>query len=245
MMNKKRRTMGVIPARFASSRFEGKVIALIAGKPMIQHVWQRAKQCQLLDDVIIACDDERVMKVAQSFNAHVVMTSVHHQSGSDRLREVIQDLSADVVVNIQGDEPLINPLIIDTLVRVLHDDPTCPMATVIKKINHLEEIHNPNVVKVVVDHHGYALYFSRATIPFNRDQQSVTYLKHLGLYAYQKDFLLQFPTLPTSSLENIERLEQLRVLEAGYKIKTILTDQETIGVDHPEDIQKVEALLLS
>jgi len=235
--------IGVIPARWGSTRFEGKVLAPIAGKPMIQHVWERATQTRLLDDCVIACDDQRILKVAQQFGARAFLTSVNHPSGTDRIAEAVLLLEADIVVNIQGDEPLIDPVVINDLVNALVEDESCVMATTIKVIEDQEELDNPNVVKVVVDGQRNALYFSRARVPFNRDNQSVVYFKHLGIYAYRKDFLLKFKDLPKSLLEGYEKLEQLRALEAGYKIKTVLTDIETVGVDTPEDLQRVERML--
>lgn len=240
------KVIGVIPARWASVRFNGKVLADINGKPMIQHVWERAKQSSLLDDVYIACDDDRVFDAAQDFGARAVMTSVDHPSGTDRIAEACQHSDADVIVNIQGDEPLIDPGVIDSLVKVMIDDASCSMATVIKRITDKADISNPNVVKVVIDQKGWALYFSRAVIPFdreNKDFESVTYFKHLGLYAYKKDFLSTLTALPESCLERIEKLEQLRVLEAGYKIKTVETTNDSVSVDTEEDLNHVVALL--
>ena len=241
-----KRIIGVIPARWASTRFEGKVLAEIQGKPMLQHVWEQAQKSQLLKEVIIACDDKRVFQIVQEFGAPVVMTSTTHLSGTDRIAEVVKNIKTDIIVNIQGDEPLIDPQIIDALAEALLKDESAPMATVITKIRDEKEISDPNVVKVVIDNNKHAIYFSRAAIPFNRDKKSFSeagYYKHLGLYAYTKDFLKIFVELPPSPLEQIEKLEQLRVLEAGYAIKTIETDFETIGVDTPEDLKKVEALL--
>ncbi|VAX35438.1 3-deoxy-manno-octulosonate cytidylyltransferase [hydrothermal vent metagenome] len=235
--------VGVIPARWGSSRFEGKVLAEISGKPMIQHVWERASQSKFLEECIIACDDEKVFEAAKGFGACVVMTSKDHDSGTDRIVEVVCERDVDIVVNIQGDEPLIDPLVIDALVQALEEDPECEMATVIKVIEKEDELNNPNVVKVVTDDKGHALYFSRSLIPYNRENQEVTYYKHLGIYAYRKNLLMKLKELSKSSLEEIEKLEQLRVLEAGYKIKTILTDIETIGVDTPEDLKYVEEII--
>lgn len=240
--------LGLIPARYGSQRFEGKVLADLLGKPVLQHVWERAKQSRLLDDLIIACDDERIEQKAKQFGAKVVLTSKDHPSGSDRLTEVVTSLEVQVVVNIQGDEPLIHYSMIDDLVRAMTLEPACPMATVIKRIEDKTELRNPNVVKVVIDKDKFALYFSRAAIPYNRDQiplKQAAYYKHLGLYAYTKDFLFTFKSLSKSRLERMEQLEQLRVLEAGYKIKTVETQRNTIGIDTPEDLQKVIKLFES
>jgi len=238
--------IGVIPARFASQRFEGKVLADLLGKPVVQHVWERAKQSKLLDDLIIACDDERIERRAKEFGAKVILTSKDHVSGSDRLTEVVAALDVQVVVNIQGDEPLIHYSMIDDLARALTLEPICPMATLIKRIDNEEELRNPNVVKVVIDRDKFALYFSRATIPFNRDRiplEEAVYYKHLGLYAYTKDFLFTFKSLTKSRLEKTEQLEQLRVLEAGYRIKTVETQRNTVGVDTREDLLKAMEFL--
>lgn len=238
------KVVGVIPARLASTRLEAKVLMEIASKPMIQHVWQRVKKSSLLDDVIIACDDQKIFDCAVKFGANVKMTSVNHNSGTDRIAEVVKDLDVDIVVNIQGDEPLINSKVIDDLVLAIKNDPDCLMATVIKVTESSDEIHSPNVVKVVRDQNDNALYFSRYPIPFNRSgNKDVIYFKHLGIYVYRKEFLLKFSKMHKSRLEDAEKLEQLRVLEAGYKIKTIITDMDSVGVDTKEDLAKVEALI--
>lgn len=236
--------VGVIPARWGSTRFEGKVLATIAGKPMIQHVWERSLKSRKLHDLIIACDDKRVFSIVEGFGAKCVMTSPKHQSGSDRIAEVVKDLDVDIIINVQGDEPLIHHSVIDDLADCLVEDKSADMATVIKFFGKGEDVTNPNVVKVVIDENQYALYFSRSVIPFNREgKSSVSYCKHLGIYAYRKDFLLKFKNLPQSHLEKVEQLEQLRALEAGYKIKTVLTEIQTAGVDVPSDIKRVEALM--
>lgn len=232
--------VGIIPARYASTRFEGKVLANILGKPMIQHVWERAKQANLLDDLIIACDDDRVKKAAEGFGAKVVYTSKAHESGSDRLTEIVQPLDVKIVINIQADEPLIDPAMINNLASTMLEDDTLVMATLIKRIQNEDEIVNPNIVKVVIDKDNFALYFSRANIPYPREESGGVYYKHLGIYAYTKDFLFVFKNLPESNLEKTEKLEQLRALEGGYKIKTVETDVETVGVDTPEDLDIVK-----
>jgi len=236
--------IGVIPARYASSRFEGKILANILGKPMIQHVWERAKPSKMLNDLIIACDDERVKKIAEDFGAKVIYTSKDHDSGTDRLTEIVQPLDVKVVVNIQADEPLIHFTMIDNLAHTLLEDPDVVMATLIKQIENKDDLDNPNIVKVVVDKDNFALYFSRSIIPYLREtEEQADYYKHIGLYAYTKDFLFTFKNLPESALEKAEKLEQLRALEAGYKIKTALTEYETIGVDTPEDLEIVKKRL--
>lgn len=240
------RIVGVIPARWASTRFRGKVLAKIQDKPMIQHVWERVKESRLLDEVLIACDDERVFQAAQAFGAKAVLTSPDHPSGTDRVAEAVKNCPAKIVINIQGDEPLIRHQVIDDLAEALIEDETCRMATVIKAIETQEELENPNVVKVVIDREKNAIYFSRLPIPYDREKAGtgdIRYYKHMGIYAYRKDFLMALTQMPKSLLERAEQLEQLRALEAGVRIKTILTDMETIGVDTPEDLARVEGLL--
>ncbi len=235
--------IGVIPARYGSTRLSGKVLLPIAGKPMIQHVWERAKRSQMLDQLLIACDDKRIFDVAKGFGAAAVMTSTDHVSGTDRLAEAVEDLDFDIIVNIQADEPLIQPCVIDDLAYALtrYD---CPMATVISDNLFGEELTSPDVVKAVIDRNHDVVYFSRSLIPFERKKGTRTpYYKHLGIYAYRKEFLLKFKQLPHSFLEQAEELEQLRALEWGYKIKAVLTDVETIGVDVEQDLQKVEEFL--
>ena len=237
------KAIGVIPARWESSRFEGKILANIMGKPMLQHVWERAKESKILEDLIIAADSEEVMKAVEGFGGKSVYTSKDQPSGTDRITEVVNPIDVEVVVNIQGDEPLIHHTMIDSLANALLEDKTIPMATVIKKLTTKDELLNPNVVKVVIDKDGYALYFSRSPIPYNRENSPQNYYKHIGIYAYSKDFLFTYTNLPKSRLEDIEKLEQLRALENGYKIKTVETQFDTIGVDTPEDLKKVEEVL--
>ena len=200
----------------------------------------------MLKEVIIACDDDRILKAAKTFGAKAVLTSKDHTSGTDRIAEVAANVTAEIIVNIQGDEPLIHHSVIDSLVTALSKDPDCLMATAIKLIRTKEELENSNVVKVVIDLNGNALYFSRSVIPYDRDSagvQKIKYYKHLGIYAYRKNFLLKFKDMPKSRLEQAEQLEQLRALEAGVRIKTVVTGKETIGVDTPGDLAKVEAIL--
>src|SRR5215472_13545641 len=230
------RILGVIPARYASSRFPGKALVAIAGKTMLEHVWERASQSRYLTSLVIATDDERIRTAAESFKARVLMTRDDHISGTDRVAEAASASNAQVIVNIQGDEPLIDPAAIDTAILGMLEAEDAQMTTLKKRIERAEEIHNPNVVKVVTDPIGKAIYFSRAAIPFNRDtSEAVNYYKHIGLYVYQRDFLLGYPDLPVGPLERIERLEQLRALENGHKIRVIETDYESLGVDTPED----------
>ena len=243
------RAIGVIPARWGATRFEGKVLANLLGKPVIQHVWENARKARTLDDLIVACDDERIQRAVEAFGGKAIYTSPNQPSGTDRLAEVVNPLDVDIAVNIQGDEPLVKPIMIDNLVIALKGEKIAQMATMIKKVEDESELTNSNVVKVVIDKNGYALYFSRYSIPYNRtgesdDKRRPTYYKHIGLYAFTKDFLFTFRNLPKSSLENAEKLEQLRVLEYGYKIKTVETKFDTVGVDRPEDLKRAEAALL-
>jgi len=238
--------IGVIPARFSSTRFEGKVLAKILGKPMIQHVWERAKQARLLDDVIIACDHESVAEAARNFGAKAVFTAKAHACGTDRISEVVNPIDVRIVLNIQGDEPLIQPSMIDSVAGALLDNKDITMATLMKRIEDPSLINDPNVVKVVVDRNNFALYFSRAAIPHlaaNAEVAQPAYFKHIGLYGYTKDFLFTYKNLPVSGLEKTERLEQLRVLEEGFRIKVIETKFDTVGVDTPEDLEKVKLFL--
>ena len=236
-----RKILGVIPARFASSRFPGKVLALLSSKTVLQHVYERACQSRYLSETIIATDDDRVYEVARSFGAPVRMTRADHASGTDRAAEVASAEDAAVVVNIQGDEPLIDPAAIDAAILPVVHDADVAMATLKKKIEDPREIGDPNVVKVVTGHSGDAIYFSRCPIPYAREQGGA-WFKHVGLYVYRRDFLLQYPRLPVGPLERAERLEQLRALENGYPIRVVETDYESLGVDTPEDLERVARL---
>ncbi len=233
--------LGVIPARFASSRFPGKALATVAGRPLLEHVYSRASQARYLTEVVIATDDERIARACRSFGAPVRMTREDHASGTDRAAEVAASSDASVIVNIQGDEPLIDPGAIDTAVLALLDAPDVPMATLKKRIEHDEEILNPNVVKVVSARNGDAIYFSRSPIPYYRSGPE-QYFKHIGLYVYRREFLLRYSDLPVGPLEQAEKLEQLRALENGYRIRVTETEYESLGVDTPEDLERVAAL---
>ena len=238
------KTIGVIPARFGSTRFPAKVLVNIGGKPLIRHVWEKASLCRELDEVLIACDHEDIFKAAQHFKARVVMTDPKHPSGSDRIAEAVKDLNVDIVVNIQGDEPFIDSRTIDALTVLLKQDAKTMVGTVIKEITDDADFLNPNVVKCVVDNQGNALYFSRSPIPYHRNKNvsmGTKNYKHLGLYAYRKDFLMQYKDWPKGVLESIEELEQLRMLERGVRIKTTVTSFESIAVDTPQDLQKAQA----
>lgn len=237
------KVMGVIPARFSSTRFAGKVLADLGGKPVIQHVWENAKKSKILDDLVIAADDERIIKAAQDFGAKAVYTSPDQPSGTDRLIEIVNPIDVEVVVNIQGDEPMVQPEMIDDLARAILDDKSVCIATLAKKIEDKSEIKNPNVVKLVKDKNGFALYFSRSVIPYPRFETVPVYYKHIGLYSYTKDFLFEFTNLPKSYIEMTEGLEQLRALENGYRIKIVETRFDTIGIDTPEDLKKAKTVM--
>ena len=240
--------VGIIPARFASSRFPGKPLAPIAGKPLIQHVVERCAQARGLQEIIVATDDARIAQFAKGF-CRVEMTSPNHPSGTDRIAEVIQRTSADAAINIQGDEPLIDPSVIETVAQALSN---AEMSTAATRIRDGAEYDNPNVVKVVVNSAGRALYFSRRTIPYVRDAASgsvseqlaaFAFLKHLGIYGYRRETLLRLVKFPVSPLECAEKLEQLRALENGIEIAVATVDYESIGVDTPEDVARVERIL--
>lgn len=238
--------IGVIPARFGSVRFEGKILADILGKPMIQHVWENARKAKSLDELVVAADDERIVEAVERFGGKAVMTARAHTSGTERIAEVVSEMDVRVVVNIQGDEPLVHPSMIDDVATTLLNAPQYNCATIMKRIEHEEEIADPNVVKVVINKKGQALYFSRCPIPFVREEEPGmrVHNKHIGLYGYTKDFLFIYKNLSPSKLEKLEKLEQLRILENGYAIRVIETKHETIGVDTREDLEKVKQWML-
>jgi 3-deoxy-manno-octulosonate cytidylyltransferase (CMP-KDO synthetase) len=239
----------IIPARYESSRFPGKPLADICGKPMIQHVYERVVQASTVSLAAVATDDERIFTAVQRFGGRAIMTATTHQSGTDRIAEVVTHLGlalSDIVVNIQGDQPLFEPIQIDEVAKPLLDDPTLPMSTLIFKIVREEEVTHPHVVKVVFDHDHNAIYFSRSTIPFVRDRgHEVSYYKHHGIYAYRRQFLDTFTKLPQGTLERLEALEQLRALEHGYRIKVVETYYDSVQVDTPQDLERVKRILLS
>ncbi|MFB0564853.1 MAG: 3-deoxy-manno-octulosonate cytidylyltransferase [Candidatus Aminicenantaceae bacterium] len=230
---------GVIPARFYSSRFPGKPLALIQGKTLIERVYERALAAKLLDRIIIATDDERIVQTAKKIGAEVRMTSRLHKTGTERIAEIAQDISTPVIINIQGDEPMVDGEMIDKLSLALQDK-SIPMVSLMARIQDLELIKDPNIVKVVVDKDDYALYFSRSQLPFGAADY---FMQHIGIYGYQRDFLLHFCKLKRLRLEKAENLEQLRVLEHGYKIKMIEIQSPTLSIDTPQDIIKLEKLL--
>jgi 3-deoxy-manno-octulosonate cytidylyltransferase (CMP-KDO synthetase) len=235
------RILGVIPARFASTRFPGKALVSIGGKSMLQHVWERASQARYLTKVIVATDDDSIARAARGFGAEVRMTLSSHLSGTDRVAEVASSDSASMVVNIQGDEPMIDPGAIDTAVLAMDGEDGMQMATLKRRIEDPAEITNPNVVKVVTGAAGDAIYFSRSPIPYDRGD-GAAYYKHIGLYVYRRDFLLGYSDLPVGPLEQAEKLEQLRALENGYRIRVAETDYESFGVDTPGDLERLRSI---
>jgi len=246
---KKMKIIGIIPARYASTRFPGKPLALIAGKPLIQHVVERCQKAKSLSQVVVATDDTRIWEVAQNF-CQVEMTSPEHPSGTDRIAEVVQRTACDAAINIQGDEPMIDPAVIDAVAGALAN---APMSTASTPIRDPAEYDNPNVVKVVVNSTDRALYFSRRTIPYVRDAATGSvveqlaafpFLKHLGIYGYRRETLLRFVKFPVSPLEQAEKLEQLRALDNGIEIAVVRVDYDSVGVDLPRDVARVEKLMI-
>ena len=232
------KVLACIPARYGSTRFPGKILAKDTGKFLIQHTWEQACLAGLPEKVIIAADDERIAAAAKSFGAECILTSPEHKSGTDRIAEAVADIDADIVVNLQADEPDIPPENIDCLAQLLIENPDCQMATLAAEFENIKQIANPNIVKVVVDDNGYAIYFSRAPIPYDREKSGVDkadqYLRHIGIYAYRKEFLLKITALPQSRLEKIEKLEQLRAIENGYSILVGKVEHTCDGIDTPQ-----------
>ncbi len=249
-MPKNRKILGMIPARFGSTRFPGKPLVLIGGKTLIQRTYENAKKCKILDEVAIATDDERIFSHVTGFGGLAVMTSPSCPTGSERIAEAIEKdkhfAGFEVIVNIQGDEPLLQADVIESVVNKLIEDKTAAMSTAVVKIADKEEAENYSTVKCVMDQHGNALYFSRTLIPNGHSgkwRPEVSYYRHLGIYCYRRDFLLKYATLPQTPLQKSEDLEQLKVLENGYKIKVAIVDSIALGVDRPEDVNKIEKLL--
>ena len=238
-----------IPARYQSSRFPGKPLALISGKPMIQRVYERAVTCPRLTDVVVATDDDRILNCVEGFGGKVIMTRESHCSGTDRIAEAAQMMGLepeDIVINIQGDQPIFDPDIISQLVEPLENDHNIPMSTLKHRILRQDNGNNPNHVKVVTDRRGFALYFSRHPIPFFRDSENSgkhSHYKHLGFYGFRMEFLIRFTQLSEGVLESVEKLEQLRALEHGFKIMVVETAIDSVEVDVPEDIKRVEAII--
>ncbi len=239
--------IGVIPARYQSTRLPGKPLADILGRPMIQWVYENVSRSALLDEVIVAADDDQVIAAVEQFDGKAVMTSRDHATGTDRVAEVAGRYDARIVVNIQGDEPFVNPGMIDEIVQPLLEDEGIPMSTLMHRIEEQEDLRNPNVVKVVTDASGFALYFSRSLVPFPRHEDLHRAYEHIGIYAYRKDFLLRYAKMSPTLLEKTESLEQLRVLENGFRIRVVETGQDYIplSVDTQEDLEKARMLAQS
>ncbi len=231
-----------IPARYNSARFPGKILAKDTGKFLIQHTWEQACLARLPDKVIIAADDERIAAAANTFGAECILTSPKHKSGTDRISEAVADIDVDIVVNLQADELQIDPENIDYLAKLLLDNPQCQMATLVAEFEDAEMLRDPNIVKVVVDRDNYAIYFSRSVIPYDRKAggpgEIKNYLRHIGIYAYRKDFLLKITSMPQSRLERIEKLEQLRAIENGYSILVGKVEHTCDGIDTPEQYEE-------
>jgi 3-deoxy-manno-octulosonate cytidylyltransferase (CMP-KDO synthetase) len=241
--------IAIIPARYASTRLPGKPLVVLGGKTMIQRVWERASAAEKISRVIVATDDQRIIQAVIDFGGEAVMTRVEHRSGTERIAEVAVGTASggdNIFVNVQGDEPLIEPDAIDTAVAAIESDDEASIATLAVPIAKPADIMDPNVVKVVLDFDSNALYFSRAPIPWVRDREApvhVQHMKHLGLYSFRRSALLDFPTLPLGDLERIEQLEQLRWMENGYKIRVAETPHDSVSVDVPEDVERIEQLL--
>jgi 3-deoxy-manno-octulosonate cytidylyltransferase (CMP-KDO synthetase) len=233
----------VIPARFGSTRFEGKPLVKICGKSMIQRVYEQVKKAKLIEEVYIATDDDRIESKSKSFGAKAVITSGDHICGTDRIAEAILNIQGDIIINVQGDEPLIEPEALDTVIKPMLEDPNIKMATLITPTEDEQEYHDPNIVKVIKDTNNFVLYCSRSLIPYSRDGDTITIFKQIGVYAYRRDFLLTFSKMKPTPCEKVEKLEQLRALENGYKIKVVETNYHPIGVDVPEDVAKIERAL--
>ncbi len=237
------KAVAIIPARYHSTRFPGKALAKLLNKPLIQWVWEAVNNSNLFDQVMVATDSVKIKEVVDNFGGIAILTSKEHQSGTDRIAEVAESLDCDIIVNVQGDEPLINQKVLFPLLQVMQDT-SLPIASLMTPIKDLSLLSNPNLVKVVVDNISNALYFSRSVIPYNRDNiPLVDYWQHIGVYAYRRNALMRLVKLPSGKLEQAEKLEQLRALENGIPIKMIKTEYNGIGVDTPEDLLKLESLL--
>lgn len=238
------KTAIIIPARYGSSRLEGKPLIEVNGKPIIQWVYEKAQQAKLADMIIVATDDERILNAVKAFGGGVEMTSVNHKCGSDRIREVAErHPEISYIVNLQGDEPLIKPESIDSVARNVQEDDNADISTLIRVLTDEEEINNPNLVKCVVDNNGYALYFSRSKIPYERNSGIATFYGHLGIYGYKREALMKMTSLEQTPLERTESLEQLRALENGMKIKTSVVDFVPVGIDTLEDLEKFKEII--
>jgi 3-deoxy-manno-octulosonate cytidylyltransferase (CMP-KDO synthetase) len=236
----------VIPARYAATRLPGKPLVEIAGKPMIQRVWEQVRQAKNISRVVVATDDDRIRTVVEKFGGEAIMTRSDHATGTDRIAEVAASHEAGIFINVQGDEPLVSPEAVDALAEAISGDPEVQLATLAVALKTPADIMDPNIVKVVLDFDDNALYFSRAPIPWVRDKGTATHarhLKHLGLYAYRRSALIEYNTLPPGDLERVEQLEQLRWLENGFKIRVAETEHDSVSVDVPDDVARIEKLL--
>ena len=242
-MNEEQKVVGIIPARLAATRLPNKPLLDIAGKPMIQWVYERASGTSLIDEVMVATPDDEIFKCVESFGGKAIMTAPGHRSGTDRLAEVARVIEADIIVNIQGDEPLLDSNAIDLLIQAMIESPDAPMGSLMCPLKDSQEEDDPAVVKVVTDREGFALYFSRAKIPYPRDPEAASTHKHIGIYAYRREFLIAFAGLAPTPLERAESLEQLRALENGYQIKMVETSFSPTSVDTPEDLERVREIL--
>lgn len=252
------RVAAIIPARYNATRFPGKPLVLLKGKPLIQHVYEHASRASLVNSILVATDDQRIYDTVINFGGRVVMTAGSHESGTDRIAEAAAHIECDYVINVQGDEPFIEPQMIDDVIDLLYNDDNVSISTLAKRVTDVNEIFSPHVVKVVMDDDGYALYFSRAPIPYHRDEFlesgvmsrelqveqinicNLEFYKHIGIYGYRKEALIKFSSLKQCRLEKIEKLEQLRALNAGMKIKVKETQYDTFGIDTIEDLRKAE-----
>jgi 3-deoxy-D-manno-octulosonate cytidylyltransferase len=244
--SERKNVLAVIPARYASARLPGKPLAMIAGKPMIQHVFERVKKCETVSRVVVATDDQRIVAAVDAFGGEAVLTRADHLTGTDRVAEVAAHIQAEIYVNVQGDEPLVDPGTVDAVVAAMLEDDSIQIGTPCSAITRQADIMDPNVTKVVRDFEGNGLYFSHAPIPWVRDTgDTVTaqHWKHIGIYAFRRDVLLEIPTLPPGELERVEKLEQLRWLENGFHIRVVETDYDAVSVDVPADIDRVERIL--
>lgn len=240
------KVLAVIPARFGSTRLPGKPLLPIAGRPLIQHVVEHVRKAQCVNRTVVATDDERIQKTVEGFGGEAVMTRRDHHSGTDRVAEIAAHIPAEIYVNVQGDEPLVDPATVDAVVSAILDDDSIQIATPCSAILRQPDIMDPNVTKVVRDFEGNALYFSHAPIPWVRDSDDAVtarHWKHIGIYAFRRDVLLEIPTLPPGELERLEKLEQLRWLENGFRIRVVETDYDAVSVDVPADIERVEKIL--
>ena len=243
-MKKGKRIAAVIPARYHSTRFEGKPLAKILGEPMIYYIYRNIKKCEFLDEIIVATDDERIFKAVEGFGGKAIMTSVEHQTGTDRVAEAAKSLEADIVVNVQGDEPLIEPGMIERIVHPLIEDDSIKVANLLSKITDIGDYIDVSVVKTAIDKNDFLLYLTRSPIPYPKTRQKYVIYKQVGLYSFNREFLFEFSRMEQTNLELVEGIEFLRILENGYKIKAVVTEYNAMSVDSLSDLIEVEKFLL-